>query len=1218
MKNIYDLLKKKILVLDGAMGTMIQSFKLNEKDFRSNFFKNHKQELKGNNDILSITQPAVIKEIHEKYLNAGADIIETNTFNANRISQTDYGTQNYVYDINFNAAKIAKECALKYSSSVKPRFVAGSIGPTNKSATLAPDINKPYYRDVDFDILKEVYYEQAKALIEGGVDLLLIETVFDTINAKAALFAIDELSEKTGEKIPVMLSVTISDTAGRTLTGQTLESFYISVKHTDLLSVGLNCSFGANQLAPFIKELSSYSKFYISAHPNAGLPDHNGNYNQSARDMAEIIEPLLEKSLVNIIGGCCGTTPLHIKELSKIVKKYNPRVLPEIKEETSLAGLDVLKINEYSNFINIGERTNVAGSRKFARLIREKKYDQAVTIAANQVADGARIIDICMDDPMIDSKDAIRKFINLLVLEPDIAKVPFMLDSSDWGVIETGLKSIPGKCIVNSISLKDGETAFIDKAKKIKKYGAAVVVMLFDEKGQAVTFERKIDIAQRAYNILTNKVNFFPSDIIIDPNILTIATGIPEHDEYAINYIRACSWIKNNLPGVKISGGISNLSYSFRSNEYVRKALHAVFLHHAIKAGMDMGIVNPSSFINYEDIPSDLKDLAEDVILNKKNDATENLLKYAESKENINTSVKHKKFWRNLPVDARIVHSIVNGITGFIEQDLSEYLKTGISSIEIVEKTLMDGMKKTGKLFGEGKMFLPQVIKSARVMNIAVDYLKPYIEKELLSDSNKQPVNKKRVILATVKGDVHDIGKNITGLILSCNNYKVIDLGVMVEPQKIIDTAKNEKADVIGLSGLITPSLEEMRKVINEMQEQNLKIPLIVGGATTSKLHTAIKLAQGVDFPVIHVSDASQVVSVLNNLFSDNSDDYINEIKSEYNSINQKYLEKERNFISINEARHNSLKINWDNVDFYKPAIFEIKKIIDFPVKKLEGLINWSMLLYSMDINGKYPDILTDSVKGIHATKIINDSKSILNILQNDSNFSIRGVFSVFPANSKGDDIIIWSDDKRRKVKRVINFLRNQQLKENNKSNLCLSDYVAPEGYADYLGCFAVTAGIGINQLIEKYKSDNDDYNAILVSLLADRLVEAFAEYLHYYIRTEFWAYNKDEDYNIENLLNNKYIGIRPAPGYPACPDHYLKKDIFDLLEVNNNIGVKLSETFSMIPVASLCGFYFSHDFAKYFDVNKISEDQVNELANKRNMPVGEVEKFIPSNLNYK
>lgn len=1219
--DIRELLKDRIMVLDGAMGTMIQKLDLKESDFRGKRFKNHSQNLFGNNDILSITLPDSIQNIHREFLEAGSDIIETNTFNSTSISQADYGTEDAVYDINFSAAALAHKISEEYTelNPAKPRYVAGSMGPTNKTASMSPNVNDPGYRAVTFNDLKSAYREQAEGLIDGGIDLFLIETVFDTLNAKAALIALNELFEENEIRIPVMLSGTITDASGRTLSGQTLEAFIHSVSHVDLLSLGLNCSLGANEMRPYVRELAEKSPFFVSTHPNAGLPNQFGEYDETPEKMAGHIDEFLKSGYINIVGGCCGTTPEHIKEFVKLASTYKAHELNPKEKTFNLSGLEPLPRFEGSNFINIGERLNVAGSRKFARLIREKKYEEALDIARHQVENGAQILDINLDDAMLDAESEMVNFLNLMSSEPDIAKVPFMIDSSKWSVIEAGLQCVQGKSIVNSISLKEGEDVFLGQAKKIKNYGAAAVIMAFDEEGQASTYQRKIEICNRAYDLLIEKVHFPAEDIIFDPNILTIGTGMEEHNNYAVDFIETIKWVKENLPGAKVSGGISNLSFSFRGNDVVREAIHSSFLFHAIKAGLDMGIVNPAMLQVYDEIQSDLLEHVEDLILNRREDATERLLKFSETIDKSESVEIVTEVWRNESVDERLKHALIKGITEHIEQDTLEAHKIYGAGIKVIEGPLMAGMNVVGDLFGSGKMFLPQVVKSARVMKKSVAVLLPFIEQEKLIEGDTSSAGK--ILLATVKGDVHDIGKNIVGVVLACNNYSITDLGVMVPMDKILDTAEKENVDIIGLSGLITPSLEEMVMVAREMERRKMKQPLLIGGATTSKIHTAVKIVPGYSNTVLHVKDASKSVPAVSNLLSSsNKNEFIASVKNEYNELRIKYENAERTieFITLDEARQNRLQIDWINNPPLKPLNTGTFQLINFPIEQIVPYINWMFFFVTWELRGKFPDILSNEKYGEEAQKLYVDAQKMLELIIREDWLTANAVYGIYPANSLEDDIVIFSDEKRSKERcRFIN-LRNQTKKEARIPNLCLSDFIAPmdSGINDYIGAFTVTAGIGIENKIRAFEADNDDYSAIMLKALADRLSEAFTELLHEKIRKETWGYAKDEKLSMEELFLEKYCGIRPAHGYPACPEHSEKETLFNLLECEK-YGIKLTENYSMYPAASVSGLIFPHPDSKYFFVGKISKDQVLDYAKRKKMSKENIQRLLASNLNF-
>jgi 5-methyltetrahydrofolate--homocysteine methyltransferase len=1213
--TIDDIIKKKILVLDGAMGTMIQKHRLREEEYRGTRFKDHQKPQKGNNDLLSLTNPEIIRNIHKEYLEAGADIITTNTFNSNRISMADYGMEDQVYNLNFEAARLAGETITRFENSEEPleHFIAGSLGPTNKTASMSSDVNDPGARSVTFDDLVEAYSEQARGLIDGGVHILLVETIFDVLNCKAALYAIDSIFEEKGIRLPVMVSGTITDASGRTLTGQTLEAFLVSVSHFPLFSVGLNCALGAEQLRPFVGELSAKSGFYISVHPNAGLPDQFGEYNQSADFMASVIEDFMKEGWVNIAGGCCGTTPLHIRKISEISKKYKPRIIPEIKKYTRLSGLEALTITPETNFVNIGERTNVSGSIKFARLIREEKYGEALAIARNQVEGGAQVIDICMDEALLDSEKAMVKFVKLIMAEPDIARLPLMIDSSRWNVIISALKCIQGKSVVNSISLKEGEEVFLKHARQVRKFGAAAVVMLFDEKGQADTFERKIEVAERSYRLLVDRLKFPPEDIFFDPNVLAVATGIDEHNNYAVNFIKAAQWIKQNLPYAKVSGGISNLSFSFRGIDRVREAMHSVFLYHAINAGLDMGIVNPGMLQVYSEISADLLQLTEDVVLNRRKDATERLVKFAEGLKNEGKKEEKSDEWRSRPVVDRIKHSLIRGLDEHIEEDIEEARSLFSRSIELIEGPLMDEMNEVGDLFGSGKMFLPQVVKSARVMKKAVAKLAPYIEKESLAAEKKTAG---KIVLATVKGDVHDIGKNIVGVVLSCNNYLVTDLGVMSPSEKIIDTALNEKADFIGLSGLITPSLEEMVHVASEMERRKIKIPLLIGGATTSEIHTAVRIAPAYSGPVIHVKDASKAAGVISSLLREDNELYVSSVAEKYRKLREDHdaRHKERKLIAISEARGNRLVTDWETtglIALLKPGCHIMN---DIDLTGLSKYIDWTFFFFAWKLNGKYPSIFSDPVKGEEARKLYDDAQQYLKEIISRKIITAKAVFGLYPAVSEGDDVIVYSGKGAKEQKTVFRFLRNQEQKEKGVPNLSLSDFIAPgsSGLTDNLGAFIVTAGID-EVKYRQYKED--DYASIMIRILSDRLAEAAAEWLHEKIRKEYWGYAADEKLTVEDMLSIKYKGIRPAPGYPACPDHTEKRVIFDLLDAEAAIGAGLTENFMMTPPAAVSGYIFSHPASSYFNIGKIGPDQLKDYAERKNMTVEEAARWLAPNL---
>ena len=1211
-----DIIKQRILILDGAMGTMIQKQQLSEQDFRGERFKNHPKLLKGNNDLLVLTQPDIIKAIHLEYLEAGADIITTNTFNSNRISMADYGIEDLVYEINFQAARLTLLAIKEFEkrSVVERHFITGTLGPTNRTASMSSDVNDPGARSVTFDDLVLAYSEQTRGLIDGGANILLVETIFDVLNCKAALFAIESVFEEKNVRLPVMVSGTITDASGRTLTGQTLEAFLVSVSHFPLFSIGLNCALGAEQLRPFVEEISAKSGFYVSVHPNAGLPNQFGEYDQSASYMTSIVKEFMAQGWINIIGGCCGTTPLHIKEIAEAAKEFRPRVKPVIERYTRLSGLEALVISPLTNFVNIGERTNVSGSIKFARLIRDENYSEALAVARTQVEGGAQVIDICMDEAMLDSEKAMVKFVNLVMSEPDIAKLPLMIDSSRWIVIESALKCIQGKSVVNSISLKEGEESFLHHAKKIRKYGAAAVVMLFDEQGQADTFERKITVAERSYRLLTDRAGFPPEDIIFDPNVLAVATGIEEHNNYAVNFIKATEWIKKNLPYAMVSGGISNLSFSFRGTDPVREAMHSVFLYHAIKAGLDMGIVNAGMLQVYSEIPPDLLQLTEDVVLNRRKDATERLVRFAEGFKEKDRKQEKVNEWRNLPLTERIKHSLIRGLDEFIEQDVEEARLIYSRSISIIEGPMMDGMNEVGDLFGSGKMFLPQVVKSARVMKKAVAWLAPYIEKE---SEGYEKSTAGKMLLATVKGDVHDIGKNIVGVVLSCNNYEIIDLGVMVPADKIIDTALKEKADFIGLSGLITPSLEEMVHVASEMERRGLTLPLLIGGATTSEIHTAVKIAPAYSHPVVNVKDASKTAGILSGLLEKNNHGkYAASVAEKYEKLRKEHgaLQKSRTLLALEKARENRLVTDWQDYKPFEPLKPGLHIIDRFDLAELSRYIDWTFFFFAWKLSGKYPGIFTDPLKGEEARKLFEDAQKYLQDIIDNQLITAKGVFGIFPAASSGDDVIVYSDRKRGKEKLIFRFLRNQEIKEKDIPNLCLSDFIAPVSsrITDNIGAFVVTADLN-EARSGQYK--NDDYANIMIRILGDRIAEAAAELLHQKIRKEYWGYAPAENLTAEELFKNKFRGIRPAPGYPACPDHTEKRVLFDLLNAEKNIGVSLTENFAMVPVSSVSGYIYSHPQSSYFNLGKIGEDQLKDYAKRKNFTVEEAAKWLSPNL---
>ncbi|MEM7260694.1 MAG: methionine synthase [Planctomycetota bacterium] len=1220
-EELRALLQRRILVIDGAMGTMIQGYRLEEADFRGERFRDHSMDLKGNNDLISLTRPDIIADIHREFLDAGADIIETNTFNATRIAQADYGLEKLTYELNFENAKLARQVADEYSTPEKPRFVAGAIGPTNRTASISPDVNNPGFRNVSFEELCEAYTEAAKGLIDGGADILLVETVFDTLNAKAALFAIEELFDEIGTKLPVMISGTITDASGRTLSGQTTEAFYNSIAHVDPLVVGFNCALGADDLRPYVHELSKVASTFVSTHPNAGLPNEFGEYDETPQTMAAVLREFAESGFLNVVGGCCGTRPEHIRAIAEAVADVRPRAIPEIEPYCRLAGLEACTILPDSNFVNVGERTNVTGSKKFARLIKEKNLEEALTVARQQVENGAQIIDINMDEGLLDSEAAMVEFLQLVAAEPDIARVPIMIDSSKWSVIEAGLKCVQGKSIVNSISLKEGEEEFIRHAHLCRRYGAAVVVMAFDEDGQADTVERKVEICTRSYNILTETCGFPPQDIIFDPNIFAVATGIEEHNGYAVAFIEATRKIKETLPHCLVSGGVSNVSFSFRGNEPVREAIHSVFLYYAIQAGMDMGIVNAGQLAVYDELDKRLLEHVEDVVLSRRDDATDRLVDIADEYKGKAKENKEDLTWREKSVNDRIAHALVKGITKFIVEDTEEARVSSKRPLDVIEGPLMDGMNIVGDLFGSGKMFLPQVVKSARVMKKAVAHLLPYMEEEK-ARSGAAHKAKGKIVMATVKGDVHDIGKNIVGVVLQCNNYDVVDLGVMVPCQKILDVAIEEKADVIGLSGLITPSLDEMCHVAREMERLGVTLPLLIGGATTSRVHTAVKIEPNYHGPTIHVTDASRCVGVVSNLLSEDAhDDFVAEVKVDYDKIRtlRQQTGKEARKLSIAEARANALKTDWEQTPIVKPEKLGLHVFDDYDLAELVPFIDWTPFFHAWELKGRYPAILEHEKFGEAARSVFKDAQAMLEKLIAEKRLTARAVVGLFPANSIGDDIEIYADDSRQEVRSVLHTLRQQMAKSNTKPNYALADYVAPKesGVADYVGAFAVCAGGGIDEIVAEYEAENDDYSSIMVKALADRLAEALAERMHARVRREIWGYVPTETFDNEALIREVYQGIRPAPGYPACPDHTEKATLFELLEAEKNVGVSLTESFAMHPAAAVCGVYYAHPEATYFGVGKVRKDQVVEYAKRKGMDETLVERWLAPSLDY-
>ncbi len=1244
------LLQERIVIIDGAMGTMIQSFQLEEADYRGPRFKEWPLEVKGNNDLLSLTQPAIIEEIHWRYLEAGADLIETNTFNSTSISMADYRMEALAYELNLEGARLARRAADRFMAAhpTRPCFVAGALGPTSKTASLSPDVNNPAFRAVTYDQLVEAYGEQARGLINGGADVLLLETVFDSLNSKAALFAIESVFERLGRRLPVMVSFTITDKSGRTLSGQTVEAYWNSISHIDLLSVGINCALGAKQMRPYVEELAGLAPIYVSCYPNAGLPNAFGEFDETPEIMAADLRDFAAHGWLNIVGGCCGSTPAHIAAIRAAVRPLQPRVPPTLKPETRLSGLEALTINPQKNFVNIGERTNITGSPKFAKLILGGKYDEALAIARQQVEGGAQLIDVNMDEGMLDSEKAMTHFLNLIASEPEIARVPIMIDSSKWSVIEAGLKCVQGKAVVNSISLKEGEAKFLEQARIIRRYGAAVVVMAFDDRGQADSFERKIEICKRSYDLLTRQAGFAPQDIIFDPNILTVATGLEEHNNYAVDFIRATRWIKEHLPFAKVSGGVSNISFSFRGNNVVREAMHSAFLLHAVAAGLDMGIVNPGQLAVYEEIPKDLLELVEDVLLNRRSDATERLTKFAESVRQNDKVEAVEDLWRSGAVETRLSHALVKGIVDFIDQDIEEARQKYGRPLAVIEGPLMAGMNVVGDLFGAGKMFLPQVVKSARVMKKAVAYLLPFMAAEKKAEGREHRAAGK-ILLATVKGDVHDIGKNIVGVVLACNNYEIIDLGVMVPTDRILRTAREQNVDIIGLSGLITPSLEEMIHVAREIQREGFTVPLLIGGATTSKTHTAVKITPGYQHPVVHVLDASRAVGVVSQLLNPElKSSFLAGIRAEYDQLRRHHFERRGQLVPLDQARQNAPLLRFD--DLPQPErmglrVFgsEVRAKLAMPnsedstaipasgsisenairMEELVPFIDWSPFFHTWELRGRYPAILNHEAHGAEARKLFADAQRLLDEMVSKKWLQPRGVYGLFPAHSIGDDVELYSDPARTQVLQRLHFLRQQVAKPQGEFHYCLADFVAPkparspvEINRDYLGAFAVTSGHGLPELVERFRRDHDDYNVIMAEALADRLAEAFAECLHQKVRVE-WGFGQDENLSHEGLLEERYRGIRPAPGYPACPDHTEKWTLWKLLDVKRHAGIDLTESCAMWPASSVSGFYFAHPEAKYFAVSKIDRDQALDYHRRKGMSLAEVERWLGPYLDY-
>ncbi|MGH7260631.1 MAG: methionine synthase [Nitrospiraceae bacterium] len=1219
--RLEELVRRRIVILDGAMGTMIQQHKLDEAAFRGKQFARHPHDLKGCNDLLCLTQPEIVETIHRQYLEAGADIIETNTFNSTSISLADYKLESLAYDLNLAGARVARKAAdaVTAKDSSRPRFVAGAIGPTNRTASLSPDVNNPGFRAVTYDQFVAAYTDQIRGLVAGGVDVLLCETVFDTLNLKAALFAIEQYFEQNKTRLPVMVSVTVTDRSGRTLSGQTIEAFWNSISHVPLFSAGINCALGAKEMRPYLEELAQIAPVYISCYPNAGLPNAFGGFDETPAIMSGDLQEFAANGWINVVGGCCGTTPEHIKAIAKAVHDHAPHVPATPEPYTRLSGFEPLTIRPDTNFVNVGERTNVTGSPQFAKLVLNGDYDAALSVARQQVLGGAQIIDVNMDEGLLDSADAMTKFLNLIASEPDIARVPVMIDSSKWSVIEAGLKCVQGKPVVNSISLKEGEAAFKEQAKLVRRYGAAVVVMAFDEKGQADTVERKIEICRRAYDILTKEVGFPPQDVIFDPNILTVATGIEEHNAYAVNFIEATRRIKANLPRCKVSGGVSNISFSFRGNNVVREAMHAAFLYHAIKAGLDMGIVNAGQLAVYEEIPKDLQELVEDVLLNRRPDATERLVAFAETVKQQGKAVVKDDAWRKGTVEDRLAHALVQGITDYIEADVEEARKQYDKPLHVIEGPLMAGMNIVGDLFGSGKMFLPQVVKSARVMKKAVAHLLPFMEEDKKTSGGGRPQG--TIVLATVKGDVHDIGKNIVGVVLGCNNYEVIDLGVMVPCEKILKAAKEKGATLIGLSGLITPSLDEMVHVAKEMTREGFAVPLLIGGATTSKAHTAVKIAPAYDQPVVHVLDASRAVGVVGQLVSPGQRaPFVEKTRHEQDEIRTAYQSRQTKtvLLSLDQARQRRTAIEWKAGDIPKPAFTGIRVHDPFPLDRLVPFIDWSPFFHTWELRGRYPQILDDQKVGEKAAELFRDAQKLLKDIVGKKLLTAKGVYGFFPANSIGDDIEVYADESRTKVLTMLHALRQQTDKPAGQPNQSLADFIAPKptGLADYVGGFAVTTGIGIEALCARFEKEHDDYNSIMTKALADRLAEAFAECLHKQVREE-WGYGKQERLSNEDLIREKYRGIRPAAGYPACPDHTEKRLLFDLLQAEKHTGIRLTESFAMYPASSVSGLYFAHPAAKYFSIGKIGRDQAEDYAKRKGVALADVEKWLGPNLGY-
>jgi 5-methyltetrahydrofolate--homocysteine methyltransferase len=1217
--EIDRLLQQRIVLLDGPLGTMIQSHRLDEAGYRGDF-KDHPAELRGNNDLLNLTQPEIIRNIHRQYLEAGADIIETNTFNSNAISMTDYKMESMVYQLNLEGARLARSAVdeLIVRDPTRPRFVAGAVGPTNRMASLSPDVSRPEFRATTFDALVEAFYEQARGLLDGGVDLLLAETVIDTLNAKAALFAFEKLFSDAGRRVPLMLSFTVTDNSGRTLSGQTVEAFWNSVSNHDLLSVGINCALGGRQMRPFIEELSRIAPVYLSCYPNAGLPNAFGGYDETPAETSATLRDFAENGWVNMVGGCCGSTPDHIRAIAAAVRDLPPRVPPKSERLLRLSGMEAFTLRSDLNFVNIGERTNITGSPRFAKLIRSEAFEEALGIARQQVEGGAQILDVNMDEGLLDSEAAMTRFLNLVASEPDIARIPIMIDSSKWSVIEAGLKCVQGKGIVNSISLKEGEDALKRHARLICRYGAAVVVMAFDEKGQADSVERKLEICTRAYRILTED-GFPPEDIIFDPNVLTVGTGIEEHNAYAVAFIEATRRIKATLPFARVSGGISNISFAFRGNDAVRDAMHSAFLYHAIHAGLDMGIVNPGRLAVYEEIPKDLLEAVEDVLLNRRPDATERLLAFADRVERSGAVTAKEDAWRAGSVEERLKHALIQGITDYIERDVEEARQHYGRPLAVIEGPLMDGMNVVGDLFGSGKMFLPQVVKSARVMKKAVAQLLPYMEAEKQAGSGRA---RRKVVLATVKGDVHDIGKNIVGVVLACNSYEVTDLGVMVPAETILDTARKIGADLVGVSGLITPSLDEMVQIARKMEQDGFSVPLLIGGATTSKIHTAVRIAPQYRGAVVHVLDASRAVGVAGRLTSaELQKSFVEGNRREQQAAREKYLDRQNQppLLTLQEARERKPNLKWtSNGRPPAPAFTGVRRLYDLPLDSLVPFIDWTPFFHAWELRGKYPEIFADRTAGARAKEVFVDGQKLLDRIVSRKLLRARGVYGFWPANSTDEDIELYSDDSRTTVLATLHTLRQQTRKAQSESNYSIADFVAPKttDIPDYTGAFAVTAGDGLDALCARFERDHDDYSSIMAKVLADRLAEALAELLHRRVRQE-WGYGGRERLTYDDLIRQRYRGIRPAPGYPACPDHSEKQTLFALLQPEKNAGIRLTENFAMIPASSVSGFYFSHPESRYFSVGKINRDQVADYSRRKGIDLATVERWLSGNLSY-